>query len=223
MQELDIIYEDKAVIVCHKPAGIPTQSPKIGQPDMVSILKKYLREKGEDPYVGLIQRLDQPVEGVIVFGKNSKVTASLSGQIREKSITKEYYAVVRGVPPQEEVLEDYLLRDGRTNTSRVVKKEEKGAKLARLSFKCLENSDGGRSLLHVKLETGRHHQIRVQLSHAGYPLMYDHKYGTDEDKAVFSPVGLCACHVKFLHPVTGKEMEFSVIPKGEAFKGFSFK
>jgi len=219
--QLEVLYEDEAVLVCYKQAGIPTQSAKLGQQDMVSLVATYRKEKGQETYVGLIQRLDQPVEGLIVFGKTAGDTAVLSRQVQEHKVTKEYYAVVRGVPEEKGELTDWLLRDGRTNTSTVVTEGTKGAKKAKLTYERLQVLED-RSLIRVHLYTGRHHQIRVQLAHGGHPLLGDHKYGTADDKKSYLPVGLCSCHVLFYHPVTGKEMEFQVQPKGKAFQGFSF-
>ena len=133
---LEIIFEDEFIIVCKKPPGIPTQTPKSGVTDMVSLLKNYRVSKGEPPYVGLVHRLDQPVEGVIVFAKDKKSAAALSAQMQAHTFEKYYYAMVEGTfSPACGTLENYLLRDGKSNVSSVVPKDTTGAKRAELSYK----------------------------------------------------------------------------------------
>lgn len=184
MNELNIIYEDDAIIVCEKEAGIAVQTKKIGQKDMESMLRTYRMQKGEPSYIGVIHRLDQPVRGVMVFAKTKEAAADLSRQVSEKTADKYYYAVVDGVPKNEtDTLEDYLLKDGKTNLSKVVEKNVKGAKRAELSYEVLEKSET-QALLKIKLSTGRHHQIRVQMEHAGYPLSCDRKYNLKEYKKI---------------------------------------
>lgn len=216
---ITIVYEDAAILVCHKEAGIPTQSARIGQADMVSLAANYRKNKGEDTYVGLVQRLDQPVEGLLVLGKTKEATAFLSEQVRDRKVVKEYFAVVTGSAEEEAELTDYLIRDGRNNVSRVGQKGEKDAKLSNLVYHKVAETNG-KSLVRVRLGTGRHHQIRVQLSHAGLPIVGDRKYGTSTGE--YLPLGLCSCYAEFLHPVTKERMTFSVIPKGKAFEDFTF-
>lgn len=222
---IEIIQEDKDIIICRKPAGVPVQTAKFGQSDMVSRLKNYRAGKKEVPEIYVVHRLDQPVEGVMVFAKNQKSAASLSKQIQQKSVDKYYCAVVEGVPePLQGTLEDYLLRDGKSNTSKVVNQETKGAKRAVLYYRVLqemivEEQDKKRSLLEIRLETGRHHQIRVQMAHAGHPLVGDKKYNPNCATG-YMPIGLCSIGLAFKHPITGKQLEFSIEPAGEAFKGY---
>ena len=222
-----ILYEDKEIIVCHKAAGIAVQSARIGMPDMESTLKNYLVAKnpGKMPYLGVVHRLDQPVEGVLVFAKNKKAAAGLTGQITSGSVTKEYLAVTaQKVEKVQGHLEDCLKKDGKTNTSAVVTPETDGAKKAVLDYEVLnEVSDertltGKRILVRIQLGTGRHHQIRVQMAHAGMSLLGDRKYNPEDSSGL--PLGLCSCHLVFRHPVTGKKLEFQVTPKGECFAGF---
>lgn len=220
----NILFEDRDVIVCRKMAGIATQTPEIGQQDLVSMLKTYRVEKKEEPYIGLVHRLDQPVEGVMVFAKNKEAAAMLSKQVAARDFGKEYYAVVEGaVAPSEGELSHYLLRDGKSNTSKVVDKNTAQAKEARLSYRVMEEiqTPGGvRSLLHVELHTGRHHQIRVQLAAIGNPIVGDRKYGK-KDQRGYEPLSLCSCRVNFTHPRTGKPMDFSICPQGKQFHQFS--
>ena len=196
-------------------------------PDMESTLKNYLASKktGTMPYLGIVHRLDQPVEGVLVFAKNKRAAAGLTGQITSGSVTKEYLAVTDQKPENVQGhLEDYLKKDGKTNTSAVVTPETDGAKKAVLDYEVLnEVSDertltGKRILVRIQLGTGRHHQIRVQMTHAGMPLLGDRKYNPEDSSRL--PLGLCSCHLVFRHPVTGKKLEFQVTPKGECFADF---
>ena len=238
----EILYEDHALLVCRKPAGIPVQTAKPGQLDMVSLLKNYRAGRGEAPELYVVHRLDQPVEGLMVFAKTQKAAASLSRQIQQKNVDKYYRAVVEGIPkPQQGTLEDFLLRDGKTNTSRVVPQGTKGAKKAVLRYRVVKSRPDASqeqekdvhrmksglsvkqpeperpvSLLEIQLETGRHHQIRVQLAHAGHPLVGDKKYNAGCQSG-YLPIGLCSVRLAFEHPVTGKRMEFSIEPAGPAF------
>lgn len=207
----DILYEDAAIIVCVKPAGVATQTKRIGEKDMESILRTYRMQKNEDSYIGVVHRLDQPVSGIMVFAKTKEAAAELSKQVASKMADKYYYAVTDGVPDASKgVLENYLLKDGRSNLSRVVDSKEPGAKRAELSYEVLAKSDT-KSLVKVKLATGRHHQIRVQMAHAGWPLAGDRKYNFKTNmKPVSEPMGLCSYKLGFRHPVTKKKMEFEI-------------
>lgn len=214
-----ILFEDKDILVCQKPAGIAVQSAGIGSMDLESMLKNYLAEKapGGIPYLAVVHRLDQPVEGILVFAKNQKAAAQLNRQMTSGKIKKEYLAVTDRKPLKDKgQLTDYLKKDGRTNTSSVEQKGTDGAKEARLSYVVLET--GERTLLKIHLDTGRHHQIRVQLAHAKMPLLGDKKYGgSDFSKGL----ALCAAGLSFCHPTTGKPMSFYTCPEGAAFQEFT--
>ena len=216
--KFDILYEDDQVIVCYKPAGVPTQTSKLGEQDMVSLLKNHLK----GGYVAVIHRLDQPVEGVLVFAKTSAAAKELNKGLQGAGFGKYYKAVLWGVPEKKEaVLENYLVKDGRTNTSRVTTANEKDAKKAILNYEVLEvGKDGEKdiTLVKVKLETGRHHQIRVQMANMGCPIWGDSKYNTAaiQDRR-FRQIALCAYKLEFVHPKTKKKMEFEIEPKGEGF------
>lgn len=208
---LEILYEDSAIIVCVKPAGVATQTKQIGQKDMESMLRTYRMQKGEPSYIGVVHRLDQPVSGVMVFAKTKEAAADLSRQVSSKAADKYYYAVTDGVPEESKgTLEDYLQRDGKTNLSKVVTSKENGAKHAELSYEVLAKTDA-KALVRVKLATGRHHQIRVQMAHAGWPLVGDRKYNFKTNmKMGNEPMGLCSYKLRFNHPVTKKRMEFEI-------------
>ena len=201
-----IIYEDEDIIVCKKPAGVATQTKRIGQADMESLLKNYRASKGEKPYIGVVHRLDQPVAGVMVFAKNKESASDLSRQIKTKRTDKYYYAMTDGVPEEKKgILEDDLLQNGQTNTSEVVERGTLQAKHAKLSYEVIEQN-GRNAILRIKLDTGRHHQIRVQFAHAGHPLLGDRKYGTAA--CTSRQLMLCACRLEFTHPTTGEKMVF---------------
>ncbi len=228
----DILYEDKDMIVCRKRAGMAVQTARLGEADMETALKNYLKA----PYIAVIHRLDQPVEGILVFAKTKNAASSLSRQSRERMMNKFYYAVVaveKSVSVGEEcVLVDYLCRNGKDNISRVERADKKDAKRAELSYKIINmTGTAGRegeertALVRVELRTGRHHQIRVQLAHAGMPILGDAKYGSEKSRDYSSRnyiknIGLCAYGMEFIHPVTGKGMEFQISPSGEAFAPF---
>lgn len=214
-----IIYEDPHIIVCHKPAGVPTQSARIGTPDMVSMLKNYL----SGGYLAVIHRLDQPVEGLLVFAKTPKAARELNLQLTSSGFGKYYRATVFGVPePSEGILEDYLVKDARSNTSRICTKNTPGAKAARLHYKVEKIYDDTfpiTSLVKIHLDTGRHHQIRVQMAHLGCPLIGDRKYGEKTGSDTNTPdtphrtLKLCAYRLEFRHPENGKKLKFT-LPEG---------
>ncbi len=209
--QIPTLYEDEEIIVCHKPPGLPVQTKSFVQQDMESLLKNYRTEQGQPPYIGVVHRLDQPVEGLIVFAKTSEAAADLSRQMAAKLTAKYYYAMVQGVPKKKkDLLEDYLLRDGKSNVSAVVSKSTPGAKLARLSYE-VQEANNGYAILRVCLMTGRHHQIRVQLSHAGFPLVGDKKYNFQENMLPSGKnLALCACKIAFRHPKTHKKLDFEI-------------
>jgi 23S rRNA pseudouridine1911/1915/1917 synthase len=218
---LQILHEDEHIIVCYKPAGIPTQTKKLGEQDMVSLLKNYLK----GGYVAVIHRLDQPVEGLLVFAKTPFAAKELNKGLQGAGFGKHYKAVLWGVPTQKKaMLEDYLVKDGRTNTSRVCEASEKDAKKAVLLYEVIatgKDDDKDISLVKVKLDTGRHHQIRVQMANMGCPIWGDAKYNTAtaQDRR-FRQIALCAYRLEFVHPKTKKQMEFEIEPKGEGFLQF---
>lgn len=221
-EDIHIIYEDKDILVCKKPAGLPTQTAKIAAPDLVSELKKYLAEKRES-YLAVVHRLDQPVEGLLVFAKNKEAAKILSGQLRQSEINKVYYAVAFNQPSvQEGMLEDYMIKDG--SRAKIVTADTPGAKKAVLHYKLIA-IEKGRALYEVRLETGRFHQIRAQMAHAGMPLLGDKKYA-DAAIRVYSEahgiknVALCAFKLKLIHPGTGEEMLFVSKPTGDVFQEF---
>ncbi|MBR2046026.1 MAG: RluA family pseudouridine synthase [Agathobacter sp.] len=217
MKKIEIIFEDKDILVCRKPAGVATQTKRLGQQDMESLLKNYRAKKGEEPYIGIVHRLDQPVEGVMVFAKNQKAAANLSKQVQDRVIGKYYYAVSAKAPKESKArLEDYLLTDKKSNYTQVVDDKTDGAKEAKLEYKVMEAKEN-QTLFDIKLHTGRQHQIRVQMANAGCPLVGDSKYGEMADK---EQLALCSYKLEFEHPTKKIPMKFEIQPIGKVFVEF---
>lgn len=223
--QTQIVYEDEAVLVIRKPAGLATESAGIGQKDVVSELKNYVAKKnpGKMPYLGIVHRLDQPVEGLLVFAKTKKAAENLTAQLGKGMLKKEYLAVVCGkVPENTGRLVDYLIK---VNGMAVVKDAaDAQAKKAVLTYTKKAETEKF-TLLAVQIETGRFHQIRAQLSHAGFPILGDEKYGSEESKELSREkkirfTALCAASLSFRHPVTGKFMAFTQTPQNPAFADF---
>ncbi|MBQ3367906.1 RNA pseudouridine synthase [bacterium] len=206
----EIIYEDNHLLVVVKPQGIPVQKAESSNDDFQSILKSYLKRKYDKPgnvFLGIVHRLDQPVGGVMVFAKTSKAASRLSEEIRQNLWKKYYLAVVDGIPKEKKaVLEDYLVKNEATNEVSVSRKGDPKAKFARLYYETLE-SKNGRSLLKITLETGRAHQIRVQLSSRGLPIVNDHKY--NKNSRNIADIALWAYSVEIIHPVTKEKLVFT--------------
>lgn len=239
--QTQIVYEDEAVLVIRKPAGLATESAGIGQKDVVSELKNYVAKKnpGKMPYLGIVHRLDQPVEGLLVFAKTKKAAENLTAQLGKGTLKKEYLAVVCGkVPENTGRLVDYLAKekgmavvknatDAKTEKdvdAQAGKAADPQAKKAVLTYTKKAETEKF-TLLAVQIETGRFHQIRAQLSHAGFPILGDEKYGSEESKELSREkkirfTALCAAYLSFRHPVTGKFMAFTQTPQNPAFADF---
>ena len=226
---LNILYEDDQIIVVEKPVGIESQSNRTFEPDMVSEVKKHINslspKKGE-PYVGVIHRLDKPVGGILVFGKTKEAAGALSKQVSGHQMEKKYLAVICGKPVDNfGTYVDYLWKDGKNNISKIVDKGITDAKRAELSYRVLEEQEGEEvplCLVEIDLKTGRHHQIRVQFSGHGTPLLGDLKYNPAGPKVAGQRnVALCAWKLAFTHPGNKKKMEFTVKPQGTIFNKFN--
>lgn len=212
---LKVIYEDNHIIVVEKTPNIPVQKDSSEDIDMLNLVKNYIKEKYNKPgnvYLGLVHRLDRPVGGVIVFAKTSKAASRLSNEVRENIFKKEYLAVVGGkFEKTKGILENYLYKDMKTNTSYVVDKNKKQAKLASLDYEVLKYDEKQDvSLLKINLHTGRHHQIRVQLSNIGHSIYGDQRYGKIGKN---KQIALWAYKLTFLHPTKKEKMEFVSMPK----------
>ena len=191
---MEILYSDKHIAVCVKPVGLDSEA------EVPAALKEQMG--------GIffpIHRLDKNVGGVMVYARTKQAAASLSKAVQESTMIKEYVALVHGTPPESGDWEDLLFKDSSKNKVFVVKKERKGVKKARLEFTRLTAEET--SLVRIRLHTGRSHQIRVQFSSRGFPLVGDHKYGArDESPAPF----LYSCQLTF--PYEGKTVQFSALP-----------
>ena len=281
---LSVIYEDMDVIVVRKPAGVEAQAARGFERDMVSEIRRYLSSPqdihklatgkstrgtgGQPPYVGVIHRLDKPVSGVMVYGKNQRASGALSAGLQAGKMEKWYRAVVCGKPVDNQgEYVDYLRQDRKNNRSEIVDKSVGESKKAVLRYRVLEvihrevmGVDRECSLVEIQLLTGRHHQIRVQFAGHGTPLLGDERYGrgwaqgrkqesemSEQDvrsaageewfgmreeigdyakkqaprREARLPLALCACRLAFLHPVSGKRMEFEIKPEGGAFEWFT--
>jgi len=215
MNQLKVIYEDNHIIVVEKPVNIPSQGDKTGDIDLLTIVKQYIKEKYKKPgnvYLGLVHRLDRPVGGVMVFARTSKAAARLSNQVREKQFEKTYLTIVNGkMEKEKEALQDYLLKDERNNKSKVVPEGTKNSKLALLDYEVLKyDQELNLSVLKIHLHTGRHHQIRVQLSSRNHSIYGDQKYG---GRGHGKQITLWAYELKLFHPITNEEMVFHSIPE----------
>ncbi len=218
---LNILYEDNHLLVVEKPVNIPVQADISGDMDLLSALKAYIRQKYNKPgeaYLGLVHRLDRPVGGVMVFARTSKAAARLADQFQNRIAKKRYAAVVAGHAPGGAQLTDWLIKDARTFSSAVVPEGTAGAKLARLRYALLGQRDGA-SLLDVALFTGRAHQIRVQLSHAGLPIVGDQRYNPLARPG--TQIALWAYALSLRHPTLDEDMTFTLPPRGEAFAAFA--
>ena len=228
-EKIKILYEDADILVCVKPAGTASETRKSGEQDMVSLLRNYRHGRGEEPYAGLVHRLDQPVEGILVFGKHARSTSALSRQLARGGFSKIYLAVTeKAMPQQEGRLVDFLKKDSRSNTSFVAAQGEAQAKKAELLYQVLETQarqERVQNLVRIELLTGRHHQIRVQMAHLGTPLAGDLKYGRQETASRGTQAAgpaLCACGLAFLHPASRKKMKFHICPSQPVFQKFDY-
>lgn len=213
---MEILFEDKHLIVCIKPVGILSQKDSSGSANMVDELTKYLNDKNESGEVYVVHRLDKNVSGVMVFAKSSVMAAGLSKAIGQQMFNKEYMAVIHGCPNEKEgVLKDLLFKDSSKNKSFVVKRERKGVKKASLEYKVLdvvEREKGELSKVWIKLHTGRTHQIRVQFSSRKMPLVGDGKYGSRDNKC---DVALWSYRISFIHPITNEKVDCYKNPPDE--------
>lgn len=224
--KLEVLYEDEYMMACVKPYGVPSQGDKSNDEDMITLVKDYIFDHSdidEEPYVAAIHRLDRPVGGVMLFAKTPEAAGKLSDMVQDGKITKYYQAILTGeLPDFEGELNDYLVRDAKNNTAKVVKKGDKGAKKATLYYEVLdvfETNEGVFSYVLIELVTGRHHQIRVQMSSRGCGIWGDTKYNPlfAKTKKKYKQIGLYSSRMELVHPFTGDELVFKSEPVGEAF------
>ena len=210
MNNLEVLYEDNHIIVVVKPFNVPVQEDSSKDLDMITIIKKYLKEKYNKPgnvYLGLVHRLDRPTYGVMVFAKTSKAASRLSMEVRNRNIKKTYLAIVHGKTKKNEKLIDYISKDNKSNSSYIDNVNGKESILEYNTLYYDEKDD--LSLIKVNLETGRHHQIRLQMSNINHPLYGDQRYRTNDKKQL----ALVSYKLEFIHPVTKDIISFEKLPE----------
>lgn len=218
---IEILYEDNHLLGLVKPCNVPVQEDDSHDEDVLNMAKQYLKEKYNKPgnvYLGLVHRLDRPVGGVMIFAKTSKAASRLAKSMQLGEFEKEYLAILDGIPKEKENdLEDYLLKDHQTNTVSVTDKSH--GKYSKLHYNILEENEH-HSLAHIRLMTGRSHQIRVQFASRGFPLLHDQRYHPNPTKG---NIALWAYALSFPHPVTKERIELKAYPKGDVWKEFEVK
>ena len=215
-QHVNVIYEDNHILVAEKPVNIVSQADSTKDLDFLNICKNYIKNKYNKPgnvYLGLIHRLDRPVAGLMVFAKSSKAASRLSDQMRQRKIDKKYIAILQGtLNTIEDQLVSYIKKNPIKNISTVKTRSFEGAKKAILNYKLIR-MEGRHSIVEVKLETGRPHQIRAQFSHIGHPILGDRKYGAKKEFNNNKGIALYSTHLSFKHPVKDEVMSFDLKPK----------
>jgi len=213
--ELEVLYEDNHLLVVNKPAEVPTMGAKAGVETVLDLAKQYIKRKYDKPgnvYLGVVSRLDAPVTGILLIARTSKAAARLSKQFRDRSVEKTYLAIVEGCPAKSvATLEHWLRKDDRHRRMHVTMKDVETAQQATLRYKVHRELARDCALLEVKLDTGRKHQIRVQLSAIGHPIVGDRKYKSNN--LDFRPgIALHSHRLVFQHPVKDKEVRVEIEP-----------
>lgn len=207
-ENLHVLFEDNHLIIVNKQAGDITQGDKTGDKPLSDVVKEYVKDKYNKPgnvFIGTVHRLDRPTSGAVIFARTSKALERLNKMLRDKTINKTYWALVKIAPKNEtDSLVNFLKKDTKKNKSFVYKKEIEGSKNAILHYKTKQKLDNY-TLLEIDLETGRHHQIRTQLAHIGSPIKGDLKYGFNRSNKDGS-ISLHARKITFLHPVSKEEV-----------------
>lgn len=209
---LNVVYEDNQILVVIKPQNIPTQEDSSKDKDLLTMCKEYIKEKYNKPgevYLGMVQRLDRPTGGLIVFARTSKSAKRLCEAIKNEEFKKKYLAVVMGQPKERKAhLTHYLKKDMVKNKVYIAPSLEEGAKKAELDYQVLD-TEQNMSLVEVALQTGRSHQIRVQMQSLQTPIFADGKYGQALPN---KKLALWAYNLEFVHPTLNKTMKFISLP-----------
>lgn len=208
---MEVVYEDNHIIVVNKVPGEIVQGDKTGDTPLVETVKQYIKEKYAKPgnvFCGVVHRLDRPVSGLVVFAKTSKALGRMNEMFRKGEIKKTYWAVTAGTPEKPEArLEGFIKSVERNNKSYLYPTPVPDSKAAALSYRLIAQGDNY-NLLEVNLETGRKHQIRVQLASIGCPIKGDLKYGAKRSNPD-GGISLMARRIQFIHPVSGKEIDLT--------------
>lgn len=201
---LAVLFEDNHIIIVNKKAGDITQGDKTGDKPLSDVVKEYIKDKYNKPgnvFIGTVHRLDRPTSGIVIFARTSKALERLNKMLRDKTINKTYWALVKKAPEKSaDTLINFLKKDSKKNKSFVYKKEIEGSKKAILHYKIIQKLDNY-TLLEIDLETGRHHQIRTQLANINCTIKGDLKYGADRSNKDGS-ISLHARKIDFIHPVS---------------------
>lgn len=221
---MTILYEDNHIIIVNKAPGEIVQGDKTGDKPLSDMVKEYLKEKYNKPgnvFCGVTHRLDRPTSGVVVFAKTSKALSRLNEMFKNNEIDKTYWAIVKKLPEKPEAtLTNYLIKNERTNKSTAYDVEKPNTKKSVLHYKLIGQSQNY-YLLEVDLETGRHHQIRCQLSKIGSPIKGDLKYGAERSNPDGS-ISLHARSISFIHPVSKEKIEvIAPTPEDNLWRGFA--
>ncbi len=207
-ENLQVLFEDNHVIIVNKRSGDITQGDKTGDKPLSDVVKEYVKEKynkAGNVFLGVVHRLDRPTSGVIIFARTSKALERLNKMLRDKTVSKTYWAVIKDTPKKEkDTLINYLKKNPKNNKSSVYTKEITDSKKAILHYNVIKKLDNY-SLVEIDLETGRHHQIRAQLSFIGFPIKGDLKYGFNRSNKDGS-IHLHARKIVFIHPVTKEQI-----------------
>lgn len=205
---MKVVYEDNHLIIVYKESGEIVQGDKTGDTPLCETVKAYIKDKYHKPgavFLGVVHRLDRPVSGLVIFARTSKALARLNDMFRRGDIHKTYWAITQNAPPvEQDTLTSWLQRNERQNKSYVYDKEVPNSKKAVLNYQLRSRSDRY-CLIEVELLTGRHHQIRAQLSHIGCPIKGDLKYSAKRSNPDGS-ISLLSCKVEFVHPVSKKNI-----------------
>ena len=216
----NIVYEDNHLLVAIKPPNLLTQADATGDDDLLSRMKRYIKEKYQKPgdvYLGLVHRMDRPVGGLLCLARTSKAAARLSRQVATHEMGREYLAIVEGILPPAGTLLHFLVKNGETNMVYAVAEGTPNSQLAVLDF-CRLDTQAGASLCHIRLQTGRAHQIRVQMTSSGHPLVNDARYGHGVPGR---QIALWGAKLTLTHPTLCERMTFYSAPQGEAWNAFS--
>ncbi len=201
---MNVVYEDNHIIIVNKKSGEIVQGDKTGDLPLSEMIKEYIKAKYHKPgnvFLGVVHRLDRPVSGLVVFAKTSKALTRLNEMFRKGEIHKTYWAIVKNTPKKhEDELNNWIVRNEKQNKSYIYNQEVKNSKNARLKYSIIGKSDRY-TLLEIHLITGRHHQIRCQLAHIGYPIKGDLKYGFPRSNPD-GGISLVSKHIEFIHPVS---------------------